>query len=100
MSVIKLRAKQAMLSEANMELDGKYDAGNIASALEWQWTDLAIGVEEIYKIMAYNKSKSVIVLYETEERILISEPFDSLFERWDKLRRDEVKAENDKDEEA
>lgn len=86
MSLIRLRAKQPMLSEQNMELQGKYDAGNIATAIEWQWTDLAIEIDQIYKIMAYNKTKTVVILYETEEQILVSESFDSLYDRWNKLR--------------
>lgn len=89
MSLIKLRAKQPMVSEQNMEIQGKYDAGNMANAIEWQWTDLAIDADEIYKIMKYNKTKSVIILYDTEEVILVMESFDTLFERWDKLRKDE-----------
>ena len=85
MSVIKLLVKIRLTSQDMAEAEGTYDLGNIAKSGKWVWTEMGIPVEEIYKVIAYSKSDSLIILYDTEEKILVGEPFDNLFERWKQM---------------
>src|SRR5688572_6033820 len=83
--LIKLKAKVLLTSEEQMEAEEKYDLGDIAKSKEWVWRQIAIPVEEVYKVIEYNKSKTIVQTYD-DEKILINEPFDDLFNRWEELK--------------
>ena len=83
--LIKLKAKVLLTSEEQMEAEEKYDLGDIAKSKEWVWRMIAIPVEEVYKVIEYNKSKTIVQTYDGE-KILISEAFEELFDRWEELK--------------
>lgn len=83
--LIKLKAKVLLTSEEQMEAEEKYDLGGIAKSKEWVWRMIAIPVEEVYKLIEYNKSKTIIQTYD-DEKILINEIFDDLYTRWEELK--------------
>lgn len=83
MSVIKLKAKVKLVSEEDMELE-EMDMGIIAKSKEWVWRQLAIKTDEIYKVISYSSTKSILQMYDGE-KILVAEAFDSLSERWKQL---------------
>lgn len=85
MNILKLKAKVIFMSEEQMEVDSTYDLGNIASSKEWVWKQIAIPVEEVYKVISYSSSKSVVQLYDGE-KILVNETFEDLTTRWESLR--------------
>jgi hypothetical protein len=89
MSLLKLKAKVLLVSEEQMESDEKYDLGNIARSKEWVWRNVAVPIEDVYKIIEYNKSKSIVQMRD-QERILVAEPFDELFNRWETLKQEAV----------
>jgi hypothetical protein len=87
MSLFKVKAKVLLSSEEDMEQEEKYDFGNIAKSKEWVWRDISVPFEEIYKIISYSSTKSIIQMYDGE-KMLVNESFDSLNEKWEKLRED------------
>jgi len=82
MSLLKLKAKVSLTSEEDMELE-EMDMGIIAKSKQWVWRAVAVQVEEIYKVIAYSSTKSVIQMYDGE-KILVAESFEELCERWEK----------------
>ena len=83
--LIKLKAKVLLTSEEQMEAEEKYDLGAVGKSKEWVWRMIAIPVEEVYKVIEYNKSKTIVQTYDNE-RILVSEKFEDLFSRWNELK--------------
>lgn len=83
--LIKLKAKVLLTTEEQMEAEEKYDLGDIARSKEWVWRMIAIPVEEVYKVIEYNKSKSIVQTYDNE-RILVSETFEEVFSKWEVLK--------------
>jgi hypothetical protein len=86
MEVIKVKAKVCHLSEEQMEAQEMYDLGDIAKSKHWVWRNIGIEVPIIYRIEEFDSKKSIIITYD-EEKFLIQEPFDSLFDRWHELKR-------------
>lgn len=82
MGLIKLKAKVLLGSEEQMEIEDKHDFGSIAASKEWQWRNIAISTEEIYRIIEYDKTKSIVEM-NNDEKILVKESFDLLYEKWD-----------------
>lgn len=80
MSTLKVRAKVKLVSEEDMELE-EMDMGIVAKSKEWVWRSIGVLVEEIYKIMSYSSNKSILQMYDGE-KILVAEPFDDLYLRW------------------
>lgn len=87
MSLLKLRAKVNLSSEEEMEMNQTYDFGNIAKNSEWVWRDIAVPYEQVYKIVEYNKSKSIIHMQDGE-MILVAHNFEDVLNAWDKLRKE------------
>lgn len=85
MELLKLKAKVLLISEEQMEVEDKYDLGNIAKSKEWVWRNVAIPVEEVYRIIEFNKSKTIVQMYD-EERILVAESFEEVFNKWRDLK--------------
>lgn len=79
--LIQLKAKVRLVSEEQMEIEDKYDLGNIAKDKEWEWKNIGISVESIYKIIEFNKNKTVVELVD-DEKILVAEPFEQVFQKW------------------
>lgn len=92
MNLLKLKAKVLLQSEEQMEAEDKYDLGNIAKSKEWVWRYIAIPVHEVYRVIEFNKSKCIVQLYD-EEKILVAEPFDDVFVKWEELKDMEAIAE-------
>lgn len=78
--ILKFKAKIIYTSEEVMELEAM-DMGNISKTQEWVWRMTAIPVEQVYKVISYSKTKSIVQLYDSE-KIMVLENFDSLYERW------------------
>lgn len=87
MSLLKLKAKVNLTSEQDMEIQQTMDLGTIARSAEWVWKTIAIPYEQVYKIIEYNSVKSIVVMHDGE-MIFTNEKFDSLFEKWNKLREE------------
>lgn len=87
MSILKIKAKVQLPSEEAMEIEESYDMGNIVNAkqAEWVWRNIGVPVEEVYKIIAFSKDKTLVQMYDNE-RILVNESFKTVFERWRELR--------------
>lgn len=85
MKVIKVKAKVCHLSEEQLEAQDTYDLGNIAKSKEWVWRQVGLEVPCIYRIEEYDSTKSIIITYD-DERIMVREHFDSLFDRWEELK--------------
>lgn len=85
MSLFKVKAKVLLSSEADMEEEERHDFGNIAKSKTWVWRDISIPFEELYKIISYSSTKSIVQMYDGE-KFLVQESFDSLNERWETLR--------------
>lgn len=86
MSVLKLKGKVRLVSEEDMELE-EMDMGIIAKSKEWVWRSVAVPVEEIYKVMSYSSTKSIVQMYDGE-KILVAESFDDLCDRWQISRKE------------
>lgn len=82
MSLLKLKAKVNLVSEEDMELE-EMDMGIIAKSKQWVWRAIAVQVEEVYKVIAYTSTKSILQMYDGE-KILVAESFEELCERWEK----------------
>lgn len=80
MSILKFKAKIKLVSEEDMEVE-EMDLGIIAKSKEWVWRQLAVMTDEIYKIISYSSTKSIVQMYDGE-KILVAEAFDDLSERW------------------
>jgi len=84
--LLKLKAKVLLVDEEQMEIEDKYDLGNIAKSKEWVWRNIAVCVQDVYRIIEYNKSKTIVQMND-EEKILVNEPFDDVFKKWDELKK-------------
>jgi hypothetical protein len=84
MSLLRFKGKVKLVSEEDMELE-EMDMGIIAKSKEWVWRAIAVPIEEVYKIIAYSSTKSIVQMYD-EEKILVDESFEELCERWEKQR--------------
>lgn len=82
MSLLKLKAKVRLVSEEDMEVE-ELDLGIIAKSKEWVWRSLAVITDEVYKVMAYSPTRSIVQMYDGE-KILVAESFDVLSERWER----------------
>jgi len=82
MSLLKLKAKVKLVSEEDMELE-EMDMGIIAKSKQWVWRAMALPVGEIYKVIGYTSTKSIVQMYDGE-KILVAESFEELCERWEK----------------
>lgn len=81
--LLKVKAKVLFSSEEEMEVVDGPDMGyiaNIASNKEWVWAMAAYPVEEVIEIIQYNKSKSVIFIY--DRKILVAEPWDQVCDKY------------------
>lgn len=87
MNLIKLRAKVLLVSEEQMEVEDKYDFGNIAKSKEWVWRNIAVPAGEVYRIIEFNNTKSIVEM-NSEEKILVSESFEELFKKWEEAKSD------------
>lgn len=85
MSLFKMKAKVLLVSEDTMEAEETYDLGNIAKSKMWVWRDVSVPFEEVYKIISYDASKSIVQTYDGE-KMLVKESSDSLNTRWAELR--------------
>lgn len=85
MSLLKLNAKVILKSEEMMESEDSRDFGVIASSNSWVWRNIAVPFEEVYKIVEYSPNKTIVHLYD-EEKILVKEKFEDVYEKWDALR--------------
>lgn len=85
MSLFKVKAKVLLVSEDTMEAEGTYDLGNIAKSKSWVWRDISLPFEEIYQIISYDATKSIIKMYDGE-RILVKGTWEELNKRWEELR--------------
>lgn len=83
--LIKLKAKVILTTEEQMEAEGVYDLGDIAKSKEWVWRMIAIPLEEVYKVIEFNKSKTIVQTYDGE-KILVSETFEQVFSKWEELK--------------
>lgn len=84
MSLLRFKGKVRIISEEDMELE-ELDIGIIAKSKEWVWRAIAVPIEEIYKIIGYTSTKSVVQMYDGEN-ILVAESFEELCTRWEKSR--------------
>lgn len=85
--LIRFKAKVMMSSEEDMEAEEKYDLGNIAKSKEWEWRQVAIPAEEIYRLIEFSKNKTIVQLYDAE-KILVAESFDDLYAKWKDFKED------------
>lgn len=88
MKVIQIKAKVPLVSEDQMEAEQTYDLGNIAKNKEWGWRKMGFELAEIWRITEFDKKLSVIETFD-DEKILVQEPFDVLFARWEKMKEEE-----------
>lgn len=86
MSILKLKGKVKLVSEEDMELE-EMDMGIIAKSKEWVWRSIAVPIEEVYKVLSYSSTRSIVQMYDGE-KILVSESFDELCSRWEKSREE------------
>lgn len=84
MSLLRFKGKVNMVSEEDMELE-ELDMGIIAKSKHWVWRAVAVPVEEVYKIISYSSTKSIVQMYDGE-KTLVAESFDELCDRWEKLK--------------
>ena len=82
--LLKVFARVKKITESDLELED-LDLGTIVNKepVEWVWREIAIPTEEVYRITAYSKSKTVIQLYD-REKLLVNEPFSEVFSKWEK----------------
>jgi hypothetical protein len=80
--LVKLKAKVNLFSsEEQMEAQEMYDLGNVATSKEWVWRVIGIPVQIITKVIAFNNVKTLVYVEEGNP-ILVSEPFDEVFDKW------------------
>lgn len=84
MSLLRFKGKVRIVSEEDMELE-EMDMGIIAKSKEWVWRGVAVPVEEIYKVISFSSTKSIVQMYDGE-KTLVAESFEELCERWEKSR--------------
>lgn len=79
--LITFKAKVKLYTEEDLEIEDM-DLGNIVSkSPEWGWRDITIPEEEIYKLIAFTKSKTLVQMYD-KELILANESHESLNSKW------------------
>lgn len=78
--ILIVKAKVNISSEDDMELEER-DLGIIARSSQWVWRDCSVLTDEIYRVTAYNSTKSILQLYDGE-KMLVSESQESLSKRW------------------
>ncbi len=84
--ILTFKAKVLLESEDQMELQGKYDLGDIIDKYKkWVWKNIAIPSEEIFRLIEYNSNKTLIKMYD-EELVMVAEPFESVFKKWEEAR--------------
>lgn len=82
--ILTFRAKVLLSSENQMELQALYDMGDITSKddeKKWVWRNIAIPAEEIFRLIEYNSTKTLIKMYD-EELVMVSETFQSVYDKW------------------
>lgn len=84
--ILKLKAKVMLVSEEQMEAQEQYDLGEIAKSKEWVWRQIGVCVEDVYRVIEYTKSKTMVLMNDGE-KIIVSEVFDHVFNKWDNLKK-------------
>lgn len=84
MGLIRLKVKVKQLSEEEMEASEGRDFGK----MQWKdatytYTEEAYRSEEIWKISSYSPAKTIVFFYEGE-KVLVAEPFNDVFAKWEK----------------
>lgn len=81
--ILTFRAKVLLSSEDQMEMQAQYDLGDITNKDEkkWVWRNIAVPAEEIFRLIEYNSTKTLIKMYD-EELVMVSENFQSVYDKW------------------
>ena len=85
--IIKFLAKVLLPLPEQMEAEESYDLGKLQGR-KWVYRNLALPVEEVYKITEYKVGSTSLVELNGGENILVKEKFDDLFDRWHKIKRE------------
>ena len=84
--LLQVRAKVRLYSEEDVEIEG-LDVGTIVTKNQkWGWRDTGLVEEEIYKIMAFSKERTLIQMYD-KELILVMGPFKEVYDKWMEARQ-------------
>jgi len=84
--LLKVKAKVKLYTEDDLEVES-LDLGDIVSKnQEWGWRELGLLEDEVYKITAFSKTKTLVQMYD-KEFILVNEPFDEVYKKWEEAKR-------------
>ncbi len=84
--LLKVKAKVRLFSEDDLEIED-LDLGTIISkSHQWGWREIGLLEDEVYKIIAFSKGKTLIQMYD-KELILVNEPFEDVYSKWEESKR-------------
>lgn len=86
MAIIKVRAKVRIYTDDELYLES-LDMGNLPAkgnqSETWGWRNTAVLADQVYELVEYGKGKTLMIMVDGK-KILVSETFDSLFDKWKK----------------
>src|SRR5688572_640080 len=89
MKLIQVRMKVLLTSEEQMEMQYEHDFGTYKDEdKKWVYRETGILATEIYRIIRYNKTKTIIQMYD-DIQYLVDEPFMDVFKKWEGIKTDE-----------
>jgi hypothetical protein len=84
MAILKVRAKVRIYTDDELYLES-LDMGNLPAkgnqSETWGWRNTAVLADQIYELVEYGKGKTLMIMLDGK-KILVSEAFDSLFDKW------------------
>lgn len=98
MALMKIKAKVYLMSESDMEATNLIEGLKGKSAL-WVWRQIALEAGDIYRIISYNSSKTLVMLHDGES-LLVNETFDQVFDKWSENKPEDLDLTGDSDEET
>src|SRR5690606_20903756 len=83
--LVHVKAKVQLFTEDFLEIQAQ-DLDIKPRDVEWGWRDITIPEEEIYKLQAYTKTKTLLIMYD-REMILVAEPHEEVSRKWEEAKK-------------
>jgi|SRR6478609_7109341 len=81
MGLIVVKAKVKLIHESDLEDVESFENKGMEPPSKWVWRDIALHVDDIKMLIAYNSTKTYIEDY-YGYRTLVMESFETVFRKW------------------